>query len=211
MKLYLIRHGESIGNAAGVIQGQADYRLTERGIAQARATAERLRSVRLDALYASPLSRALQTAEIIGEAQGLAPIVLRDVQEYHFGEGTGLTFQEWRRSAAVDGGGADPHRTATPLYPGEEGREQFRERVCAAIWGVCERHRDDHAIAIVAHAGPIAVFVLDVLGVPYRRPVPMTIENCSISRVDMREGRNVIDGLNDTCHLEGIATPFNRI
>jgi broad specificity phosphatase PhoE len=202
VKLLLIRHGESVGNAEGVIQGQAEYPLTERGRRQAEATAIHLKTIALSGLYASPLIRAFDTARIVGRYQGIEPVPLIDVQEYHFGEGTGLPFSEWRRRSSVPADSGDPQHTVTPLYPGEEGREAFRDRVLAAMWDLCERHQEDDTIAVVAHAGPIAVFVLEVLGVPYRRPVPITIENCSISSVEIRDGRNVVDALNDTCHLD---------
>lgn len=203
MKLFLIRHAESVGNAEGRVQGQSDYPLTERGVLQAQATADHLRTVPLTAVYTSPLTRARRTAEPIAAAQGLHPIVLPSVQEYHFGEGTGLTFAEWRQGFAQRSGTNDPHVVATPTYPGEEGQERFRERICTAVWDLCRRHKDDPAIAIVTHAGPIAVLLLDVLGLPYRRPVPFTIANCAISIVHIRDDRTVIETINDTCHLDG--------
>ena len=202
MKLVLIRHAESKGNAEGRIQGQLDIPLTERGRAQAEATARRLKRTSLCAVYSSPLSRALHTAEAIAAVQGLAPVILSDAQEYHFGEAAGFTFAELRErfQRPLDATG---HTAASvPEYPGEEGRERFKERVCSAFQGVCEDHSADDAVAIVSHAGPIAVFLLDVLGLPYRRPVPLAIHNCSLSIVDIRDGRMVIEALNDTCHLE---------
>jgi broad specificity phosphatase PhoE len=202
----LVRHGESVGNAEGIIQGQADYPLTDLGIRQAAATARRLSEMPLAAVYSSPLSRAFQTAVPIAAEHGIAPTSLASVQEYHFGEGTGLSFAEWRKASTVSATTGDPQHLVTPLYPGEEGRASFRERVCAAMWEVCERHAGDEFVVVVAHAGPIAVFVLDVLGVAYRRPVPLSIENCSVSCVAIREGRGVVETLNDTCHLDGSGT-----
>ncbi len=71
----LVRHGESVGNAEARHQGQLDFPLTERGTAQAQALAERWRREgrRYDALIASPLRRALETARILGEALNLTP------------------------------------------------------------------------------------------------------------------------------------------
>jgi len=67
--VYLMRHGQSEGNAQGVLQGQSDFPLSEMGIRQSKAVARRFisESVHFDRIIASPLSRARQTAEIIGE------------------------------------------------------------------------------------------------------------------------------------------------
>jgi broad specificity phosphatase PhoE len=87
-----------------------------------------------------------------------------------------------------------------PVYPGEEGREVFRDRVRRALWSLEERHPDG-MVAVVTHAGPIAVFCLDVLGLPYRRPIPLQVDNASLTAVDVRTGKGTILTLNDTCHL----------
>jgi len=72
-RLVLVRHGESVGNALGYYQGQADFDLNERGRAQAHALAERWKcdGVTFDTAISSPLARARQTAEIIAETLGL--------------------------------------------------------------------------------------------------------------------------------------------
>ncbi|AHY46511.1 Fructose-26-bisphosphatase [Rubrobacter radiotolerans] len=69
-ELIIIRHGQSTANADGIWQGQLDYPLSELGREQARFAGEALANERLDAFYASPLSRAFETAEIIAEAAG---------------------------------------------------------------------------------------------------------------------------------------------
>ena len=74
--IYLLRHGESLGNAQGVYQGQAEYPLSETGLRQAQALAARWQSEKLafDGIISSPLLRARQTAEIISAAQNNNPI-----------------------------------------------------------------------------------------------------------------------------------------
>jgi broad specificity phosphatase PhoE len=69
--IWLARHGETTSNKERRFQGQLDVPLNETGREQARALAERVRGEPLAALYASPLSRARETAEIVGEAIGL--------------------------------------------------------------------------------------------------------------------------------------------
>src|SRR5690606_38709702 len=104
-ELWLIRHGESTGNAEGRLQGQADFPLSERGRRQALALALRLRGLDFAALYASDLSRALDTACVIGEAVGLPVVSDPRLREIDIGSWSGLTADEiaarhgddWRR------------------------------------------------------------------------------------------------------------------
>ena len=219
MHLLLVRHGESEGNTEMRLQGQGDYPLTERGLRQARLAAERLRHLPLAALYSSPISRARLTAAAIGEAAGLAVTELPGVREYDFGDLSGITYRELveKHPEIVEQYRRGPDY---PTFPGGEDREAFRKRVCEALWGVAERH-PGASVAVVTHAGPIALFCLEVLGLPYRRPIPLRVYNGSITVIEVRDSppdaggagrdpwpRAVLAALNDTCHLEEIDSDF---
>jgi broad specificity phosphatase PhoE len=214
MHLLLIRHGESEGNTEMRLQGQGEYPLTGRGLQQSRLVGERLRRLSLAALYSSPIGRARLTAGIIGEATGLEVNELPEVREYDFGDLAGLTYRELMdKHPEIE----QQYRRGPdyPVFPGAEDREAFRQRVCDALWGVAERHPGS-TVAVVTHAGPIALFCLEVLGLPYRRPIPLRVYNGSITVVDVRDSppdarpsqrnpwpRAVLATLNDTCHLQG--------
>lgn len=206
MKLILVRHGESVGNFENRLQGHEDYDLTDLGREQAFATAERLSLMGTSALYASPLLRAANTAKTIGARLSLTPGVLPDVSEYHFGELAGATYADLRRHFDQQGGGTATAQPAERVYPGEEGRENFYRRVTESIWAVMDRHPGE-TVAVVSHGGPIALFCQTVLGLPYRRPMPFGVSNCSLSIIESpdglpaRERRLRLDVLNDTCHL----------
>ena len=88
--IYFIRHGQTELNKQKVLQGRSDCPLNEIGIAQAREAAERLRGIRFDAVYSSPLQRAIQTAKII--APDAEPILDDRLIEMDYGpyEGMGL-------------------------------------------------------------------------------------------------------------------------
>ena len=208
MRLLLIRHAESQGNHEGRLQGRKEFPLTERGIRQAELLAERLMNQRIAALYSSPILRAHDTARAAAAQAGLEVIPEPRVQEYDFGEQlSGLTWQEIRDQkpeiiAALTGNGSE-----FPRYPGEEGRAHFRDRVCEAMGEIAERHRSDDAVAVITHAGPIVVYVMETLGRGYGRPIPFVIDNTSITTIELGGGGNdfapraVLTGLNDTCHL----------
>ena len=193
------------------LQGRTDFPLTERGRRQAEALAARLSRLSPCAVCSSPIRRALETAEAIAGRLGLAVREEAALQEYDFGEMlSGLTWREIREQRPELIESLLGNDQEFPRYPGEEGREEFRQRVCEALWGIAEEHRGEEAVVVVTHAGPIAVFVLEVLGRGYQRPIPFTIDNASMTTVEVGEPgvglggswpRAVLVGMNDTCHL----------
>ena len=211
MRLLLIRHAESQGNFERRLQGRQEFPLTERGLAQAHALSERLVSLPLSAVYSSPVGRAMQTADVIASKACLDVIEEPRLQEYGFGEAvSGLTWQEIREKQpavieAFRSGGAD-----FPAYPGEEGRAAFQERVRAAMRDISERHEGRESVAVITHAGPITLFLFDVLGREYRRPIPFVLDNASITTVEVNNGagshipRLIVTGINDACHVDHI-------
>jgi broad specificity phosphatase PhoE len=149
----------------------------------------------------------------MAEALGLTVQALPAVQEYDFGELSGLTWWEIHERAPAVAAAVVSRGAEYPNYPGEEGREAFRQRVCGALWDLRERHHGE-TIAVVTHAGAIAVFLMEVLGRPYRRPIPFVVENGSITVVETLGQRwpgappAVLVSLNDVCHLSaGVEAP----
>ncbi len=212
MRLLLIRHAESEGNAQGRLQGRKEYPLTEKGRAQASALAERLVTMSVAALYSSPIRRALDTAETAGERLGLAVVREPRLQEYDFGDHlSGLTWQEIREQQPHIVQALVSDASDFPSYPGEEGRAAFRERVSAAMSEIAVRHAQDEAVAVITHAGPVVVYLMDVLGRTYSRPIPFTIDNASITTVEVSANPTpyqppaVVTGINDTCHVRAPA------
>jgi broad specificity phosphatase PhoE len=208
MRLLLIRHAESEGNAQGRLQGRKEFPLTENGRTQAAALAERLLGASVAAVYSSPIRRARDTAETVAQRLELAAVVEPRLQEYDFGEHlSGLTWQEIREQQPDVVQALVSDASEFPTYPGEEGREPFRERVSAAMGEIAERHGGDEAVAVVTHAGPIVVYLMEVLGRKYSRPIPFAIDNASITTVEPAENPTpyqppaVVTGINDTCHV----------
>lgn len=196
MRLILVRHGESIGNAENRLQGQEDYDLTDLGREQAERTAERLAELGVTAVYSSPLLRAMTTARTIGARIGVEPRPMPSVAEYHFGEMSGSTYAEVRQRFSTTVSATER------VYPGEEGRDVL-QRVTAGVWGVIDAHAGE-TVAVVSHGGPIALICQTVLGLPYKRPMPFAIGNCSLSHIDVPdtgEREPVLVQLNDLCHL----------
>ena len=206
MKLLLVRHGESEGNAAGFVQGHLDFGLTALGRAQAEATAERLRALKVDRLVSSPLKRAFETASVIAAAVGLAIESEPGLMEYDMGAASGLTGPQIREKF--------PHvvdawrKGLRPQFPGEEGRDEFHARVNAVLQRFAGTGQ---SIVAVAHGGVISGICYEVLGMDRSRRGAFEAWNCSITEVTAdRSGRLVLLRQNDTCHLDGLLTAADR-
>ena len=206
MTLYLIRHGESEGNASGVIQGRLDFGLTGLGRDQAQATADRLAGMGVHHIVTSPLRRAFETASIIAGGVGRPVAADPDLQEYDIGAASGLTGPQLReRFPEIV---AEYQKGLLPVFPGEEGREPFTNRVVAALDRLLSL---DGTVVAVAHGGVVAAICMHVVGLPKERRGSFEAANCAITEVTRdRAGRMVLVRHNDTCHLDGIVTAVDR-
>ena len=135
---YYLRHGETDTNRLGLITGATDIELNARGREQARAATTLIRALAVDAIYSSPLRRALETANCVAEALGLPVTVIAGIAERGFGELEGKP-----RALLV--------RNATP--PGGESLAAFTERVLAGFASMPGAQRP----LVVAHSGVFRV------------------------------------------------------
>ncbi|MGQ9492912.1 MAG: histidine phosphatase family protein [Anaerolineae bacterium] len=202
MRILLIRHAESVGNAAQRIQGWNDEPLTELGREQALALALRLQNgYGICAVYASSLLRARQTAEIIAGTLKV-PLICDDrLKEYDCGVVTGLTWEEvqLRYPEIATRWAEDSWRV--PI-PGEEGIENFQQRVLSAMSDIVGYHKEEDTVAVVAHGGTWSAYLASLVELDYRRRQPWVFDNASLSIILLGGIRPRIVLLNDTCHLK---------
>jgi broad specificity phosphatase PhoE len=143
-ELYLVRHGETDWNQQRRIQGLTDIPLNDTGREQARATGRLLARRRWDAVFSSPLRRALETAEIIAEELGLpAPATVDALVERNYGDAEGMNFLDIERKY--------PDRGSVP---GQESREEVVARVLPALHELAAAHPDQRLV-VVSHGGAI--------------------------------------------------------
>jgi broad specificity phosphatase PhoE len=157
-RLIIIRHGETDYNIKGLFQGQLDSVLTERGIRQAEYTAERLKDTRMDAIYASPLKRALATAEIVRGGRDVPICVDERIQEIGCGHWEGLEVDRIKRDYAH----GFENWTTRPHLHRIDGGETFREvfeRASEFIRDVTDKHRGQ-SVVIVSHMVAILLMLL---------------------------------------------------
>lgn len=208
--LYFIRHGESEGNAQRIWVGQGvDAPLTERGHEQARLTAEALRDIPFDALYASDLSRAMQTAAPIAAVTGLPVIPDKGLREIDGGEWQNKHYDdlvaqygEAYRIWLTDIGRACP--------TGGESTAKLRERAHRTVLDIVRRHQGQ-TVGIVTHATVLRALKCDWLGLPTEAMSAFSwVPNASVSKVVYEDNaiRLVWDGNAD--HLGDLFTAFAK-
>lgn len=212
-ELVLLRHGQSEANARGIGQGRADYPLSDKGRQQARLTAQYLQALGpCHALYASPLSRALETAVLIGEAVGHEPVPLEPLVEIDIGELSGRNMHQLRTlypeavTAFEEAERVRPHPRNRELLPGWEPIPEILKRVWNTLSALAQRHSAER-ILVVAHGGVINGFLTHLLlGDACETPWQFAQSNCAISRIHLApEGPQVLSHSDDR-HLQRLAT-----
>ena len=114
MRIFLARHGETEWNAEHRLQGRSDTRLTPRGQAHARALAELLRDVPLDAIFTSTLARTIDTARPLAEARGIVPEARSELAEISYGVLEGRTAKDAEFARLWEERRRDPLRFRAP-------------------------------------------------------------------------------------------------
>ncbi|MBX3291856.1 MAG: histidine phosphatase family protein [Acidobacteria bacterium] len=205
-RLYLIRHGQSAGNAQGRFGGHGTTPLSELGVAQAEATAKALAKEKIDAIFSSDLLRAIQTAEPLAREIGVEVRTSPAFRERHVGVLEGLTFDESRERHPKDYY-ALVNRNVHHVITGGESYRQLLLRITSELDSIVSEHRG-RRIAIFSHTGAICFLTLHLLGAIHRntKQTPWLItSNCGINRFEFRGPRNVrVLALNDTRHLSSI-------
>lgn len=202
-RLYLIRHGQSAGNAEGRFGGHGPTPLSELGKEQAEKTAKVLAKEGINVIYSSDLLRAVQTAEPLAKLLDL-PIHSSDAfRERHVGVLEGLTFDESKRAFPKDYYALVNRKVHHVITEGESYRQLLR-RITTKVNEIIRSHPSER-VAIFSHTGAICFLTLYLLGAIHRgtKQTPWIVtSNCGINRFELRGFRNVrLLALNDTRHL----------
>ena len=202
-RLYLIRHGQSAGNAEGRFGGHGPTPLSRLGEEQAEKTAKLLAKEGLDVIYSSDLLRAVQTADPAARLLDLPVNITEAFRERHVGVLEGLTFDESKRAFPNDYYALVNRNIHHVITDGESYRHLLR-RSTAKLHEILREHTGGR-IAIFSHTGAICFLTLHLLGAIDRhtKQTPWIItSNCGINRFAIRGRRNIrVLALNDTRHL----------
>ena len=202
--LILVRHGEVPGITPPSFRGRQDLSLTKRGVQQAELTRDYLaRILRLQRVYASPLSRCLVTGTIIAEPHSLGSQTAEWFTDIDYGEWQGRTFDEVQTSqpAAFAAWLRTPHLAS---LPGGESLNSVAERVAQGVGALFADHAN-HTIALVGHESVNRVLLLLALDLPLSRYWRIGQEPCAISILTHREANGwVVHSMNETAHLVAV-------
>lgn len=205
--LYLVRHGQSLGNLNDQMLGHTDLDLSELGYRQAAATFERLKDTHFDAVYSSPLQRAYNTALPHAKHRGLEAVPLDALKEIYLGQWEGMylsdvirrwpyTFWEiWRANFGL----------CTP--PKGEYVQDAAARVLKALTEIAEKHKGQ-TVLIGGHAGIFRAVCANIMGIPAEcvgGDLPY-MTNASFSVLTYEDGVFAVEKYSEDAHLESVGT-----
>ena len=198
-EILLIRHGETVWNQQGRMQGQHDSPLTPMGLQQARQLARRMKEVDFTALYSSDLGRAHQTARCIADATGHEVFADQGLRERDFGIFEGLTNAEIRVKYP------DDHALFAKRDPeyrmsGGESAAEFRERVMRTLEAIVQRHPGERIVA-VSHGLVLDALYRTACGMALDVPRGFPLLNCSVNTFRHRPEGWLAVAVCDVAHL----------
>jgi len=200
-EVLLIRHGQQVFDPQSVIGDQIDPPLSEQGRLQAKLLGEALSTKQIEAVFASPLKRARETAREIVRHHGLEIEFIDDLREVEIFRDVppDKTAREFIGEELLETARQRMLRERNwDVYPYSEPGEEFKKRAVGAVEAVIAAKAGDR-IVVVCHGGVINAYVGHIIGTRYDmffRPA-----HASVSIVVSGEGRRVLRLLNDTHHL----------
>ena len=200
----MIRHGYSVANNEKRFAGHSDFPLTDIGRLQAERCAEALKDEHIDAIYASDLSRAFETAIPVAKAHGLTVVPHKGLREIFAGEWEGKTFDELDKKYSEYGIWKTDIGHAHP--DGGESVAELYDRILTTL-GEISKANEGKTVCIVTHATPIRAVctVAEGLSVDKMSEVSWTV-NASISLFEYENGRFTAIYTSKTDHLGDLTT-----
>lgn len=192
--IVVVRHGETVWNTEGRLQGHQDSPLTTKGQEQAESLAQRLKNEEFSHIYSSDLGRAVDTASAVATHTNHDVITDQRIREKSFGALQGMTMAE--RDKALDTHGDD-------LDSGEC-LTTFSQRVMHFFDDIADKHRGERVL-VVTHGGVLSLFLRLCLGLPQDASRKFRLPNAAVNTVDNVDGEWIISMIGDTYHLDDVA------
>src|SRR4030095_202457 len=198
-QMIIVRHGETEWNIKGIRQGNLDSVLTEKGMAQAKALAQRLARESFTALYSSDLGRAVQTAQEISNVTGHSIVTDACLRERSLGIFQGLSGEEIKAKHPDE---YKLHRTLGPNYviPGGESVRQQVDRNVTCLNELAGKHQGEQ-IVVVTHGGVVSGFFRHTLEIPLEVPRRFEFVNAGLNVFAREEETWLLLTWGDVSHL----------
>lgn len=199
-EIYVIRHVQAEGNLFRMMQGHWDGSVTELGVRQRDALAERFREQKIDALYSSDLSRAIFTASAITSYHNIELQLDRRLREINVGPWEGVPFAnlEWEYPEQF----YNFMNKAEDFYlEGAETFHQVQDRMLEVLRDIAEAN-EGKTVAVTSHGVSIRCLMCALLGISLndRDRMPIFV-NTGVARILYDQGRFTVDTVNDSSHL----------
>jgi len=198
-KLILTRHGETTWNVEKIYRGRTDVSLDEVGIKQAELLGKHLSNWELEAIYSSPLKRALDTANIIARYQKVGIHVTEGLIDFDYGEWQSLPEQEVQRLYPTlhNEWHNNPHKVK---IPGGESLEDVRRRTIEVVNDVLSKYQG--SVVLVSHRVVNKVLICSLLGLDNSHFWNINQDVAGITIFNYVDGRFVLTRHNDTSYLK---------
>lgn len=199
-EIIIIRHGETEWNKTGRFQGHSDVPLSAEGRTQAAALGKNLVVDHVDAIYASDLTRAMETAAPLATRFGLPVIPDPQLRELNFGAWEGRNFNDVNAENpnAMKNFYTDPEQADIPE---SEPFPEFQRRVAGRVREIVAHERGKRVV-IVSHGASIRILLADLLSMPIRSIWHLSQLNTAVNKIRFEDdGFAVVTLMNDTSHL----------
>jgi broad specificity phosphatase PhoE len=203
-ELILARHGQTAWNVVEVFRGRSGVDLDETGLKQAELLADYLRERRIEAVYSSPLQRALKTARAIASRHKLKVVITQGLNDLKFGEWEGLPVTEVREKYVTlfTEWVEQPHLVE---IPGGEGLDDVTGRVLNLVNDIVMRHKG--TVVLVSHRVVHKVLILALLGLDNSHFWNVKLDTAAITTFAYENNRWVLNEHNNTCYLQPLTQP----
>ena len=202
VKVILIRHGETDWNKEQIFRGRIDVALNEVGLAQARSVQATLKDVQINAIYSSPLSRALETARVVGEGRNCEIRIEEGFIDIDFGRWQGLSHQKVKEDYK-DLYEMWLSKPQMVTFPEGESLEEVQKRSMKALEKVIKKHPEE-TLAIISHRVLNKVLLCSILGLELSHFWYIKQDTCALNRFEYKDDKYYLTLLNDTCHLKRV-------
>jgi len=200
LRVILVRHGETDWNQEGRVQGSgSDRELTETGKQQAESIGLKLRQERIQAIYSSPLRRALDTAQVIARHHQVEVQIEPSLNEIYAGELEGIPIKKLGSYLSELVAREQGDESVSKLYGGER-LAAVQQRAWSIIQRLADKHSDG-AIVVVSHYFVILSIICSVLNMPPSEMGRLKLDVGSISTIVFSERGIRLALFNDSCHL----------
>jgi len=197
-KIILARHGETVWNIEKIYRGRADVNLDEMGIKQAELLGNYLSNWGLEAIYSSPLRRALDTANIVARYQKIGVQIAEGLIDFDYGEWQALPEQEVKKlyPALLNEWHNNPHKVR---MPGGDSLEDVRGRAIEVVNDVLSKYQG--SVLLVSHRVVNKVLICSLLGLDNSHFWNINLDVGGITIFNYVDRRFVLTSHNDTSHL----------